>query len=91
MNDNPQRWLALAGAAMAVLVGVVCILALTWDYATARAREGKDKAAIESLQEEVKQDSAVASVLAAEHDRITKARQARKARGDQLGILLLIS
>jgi len=91
MSREAQRWLASSAAAIAALVVVVCVVMLSWDYAAARFQAAGEEETIAAFQERVRTDAGVAAELEAEHARITANRQARKARGSQLSLLLLIA
>jgi NADH:ubiquinone oxidoreductase subunit E len=83
--DRVRRAVFVGSAA----IGAICIGMLVADYAVARWRAPRDAARVAELQLQVRSDAAVAPVLAAEQDRITRARRARKARTDALAVLLI--
>lgn len=81
--------LARAGAAGAAAIVVASAAIMTTDYAVTRWRlPGEDVRAAE-LQLQVRTDAAASRTLAAEQDRITAARLARRARTDALAIVLI--
>ena len=74
--------------AAAVLI-TLCTGLLTADYFVARVRTPADDRLIKGLQQQVKNDSAVAAKLDAEFKRITAYRKARKLR-DRIAAWMLI-
>ena len=91
MTREAQRLLAPAVAVMAGLVIVVGVVILMADYLVARAQAPKDDEHIAELQEQAQTDSSFAFELAELHLQITEARSARKARGNQISILLIVA
>jgi len=87
MNPN---W-AKRAAAIGALIVVLCVLLLTASYVIARVQAPKDARIVEDLKKKVRQDSAFAPKLEAEHKRITAALQRRKKLGDILAIILIAS
>lgn len=81
------RWSALFAAAWTA----VAVAALTGDYVVARRRAPEDAATIAALQIEAQTNAAAAVKLAAEQDRVTRERRARKTRGSWLAIVLIAS
>lgn len=91
MTTGRMRSLARWAGRVAVAVTVASVAVLVGDYALARARAPKDASTIAALQVEAQITAAVAERLAAEHDRVTRERRARKARGHSLAIILIAS
>jgi NADH:ubiquinone oxidoreductase subunit E len=76
---------AVAGASLVV----VCVLLLTGSYVVARIQAPKDAKIVEDLKKKVRQDSAFAHKLEAEHKRITAFLRQRKKLDDILAIVLI--
>ena len=89
MTADWQRTIARALAAAVALVALGCVLVLTADYAGARRSASRDADRIAALQMESQADASASVRLAAEHDRVTRARRDRKARTDALAVVLL--
>lgn len=89
MTPDRQRTLARAIGRAAAIVVLVSIAVLSGDYARARIAAPKDAAAIAVLQQKAQSDRSFAQALAAEQDRVTRTRQARKTRGDASAIVLI--
>lgn len=81
------RWAATIGAWVVAL----CVLFLSADYVVARIRAPKDAKLVEDLKKQVRQDSALAPKLEAEHKRITAALKQRKQRDDIMAIVLIVA
>ena len=91
MNKTRQDTIARRTALGAGTIVVGCVLLLTWSYiVTTVQRPGEDQR-IAELQEQVQADASLAPELAAEHERITEARSARKARNDVIAIILIVA
>jgi NADH:ubiquinone oxidoreductase subunit E len=88
---TPRRRLARAVALASFVVIVLSGVVLTADYASARVRSGRDTARLEALQIEARNDPEAARRLAAEQDRITRAKLARNARTSILSVVLLVA
>lgn len=88
MTARPDRVapnvMRVAAAALVVATAVLLI-----DYVRARSAAPADAASVAALQQKVESDRTFASTLAAEQDRITRQRQARKRRTDALAIVAL--
>jgi len=86
-QDLPKRirWAAAIDASAVV----VCVLLLTADYVTARIQAPKDERIVAELEKKVREDSAFAPKLEAEHKRITAALQQRRQRDDITAIVLI--
>lgn len=80
----------IAALASGVVV-ILCVIVLTLSYINARIATPKDDQLILDLQEKVQEDSSLAPELAAEHERITAARQARKSRSDLIATILIVA
>jgi len=91
MTPERQRRIGRAVAIACSAVIVVCAVILAADYVAARRSAEGDAARVASLQAKAQTDPSVARAVNAEQDRITRARQARKARGRALGIVLIAS
>lgn len=89
MTPDRQRTLARAIGRAAGIVGLASIAVLSIDYARARIAAPKDEVAIAVLQQKTQSDRSFAQVLAAEQDRVTRTRQARKTRSDASAIVLI--
>lgn len=76
-------------AAICASVVVACVLLLTASYVAARVQAPKDARIVADLQKKVRQDSAFAPKLEAEHKRITAALRQRKKLDDILAIALI--
>jgi NADH:ubiquinone oxidoreductase subunit E len=85
MNSNRLRW----AAAICASVVIVCVLLLTASYVVARIQAPKNAGIVEDLKKKVRQDSAFAPKLEAEHKRITAALRQRKKLDDILAIVLI--
>ena len=70
-------------------VAVLCIAALTVDYAIEVRRTPSDDARMAALQEQVRSDASKATVLNAERGRVTDARRSRRARASGLAWVLI--
>lgn len=70
---------------------VLAIAVLVIDYVRARVDAPKDAAAIARLQERTQADRSTAPALAAEQDRVTRARHARKRRSNALAIVAIVA
>lgn len=68
---------------------VLSIAVLVVDYVRARGEAPRDAASIALLQEKTQSDRSVAGALAAEQDRVTRTRQARKRLDDALAIVAI--
>jgi NADH:ubiquinone oxidoreductase subunit E len=75
--------------AVAVLVLAVAVLAV--DYVRARMQAPRDAAAVATLQRAVEADRTAAPALAAEQDRITRARHSRKWRSNALATVAIVA
>ncbi len=80
----------IAALASGVVV-ILCVIVLTLSYINARIETPKDDQLILDLQGKVEKDSSLAPELAAEHERITAARQARKSWNDLIAIVLIVA
>ncbi len=89
MTPERQGALARAGTLVAGVAIAACAAVLVVDYAVARVRTAGEPARIGALQAQAQADAAIALLVNAEQDRITRDRQARKARGQALGIVLI--
>lgn len=69
----------------------LCVVILLIDYGIASYRGPKDDQLIKALQEQVKQDAALAPKLAGEQKRITAARRARKSRDNAIAWVLIFT
>jgi len=85
MNPHLAKRAAMIGAS----AGIVCVLLLTASYVIARVQAPKDARIVEDLKKKVRQDSAFAPKLEAEHKRITAALQRRKKLDDIVAIVLI--
>jgi NADH:ubiquinone oxidoreductase subunit E len=81
--------LAAGGLVAAAIVMIACAGALVADYAYARARLAADTARVAGLQVQARADPSAARTLEGEQDAISRARRARKARGDVLAFVLI--
>jgi ferredoxin len=91
VTQQRQDALARSAATLAAIVGLLAAGWMTTDYAVQRLHTRGDEARVAQLQTDVRRDAAAAPVLAAELDRITRARLARRARADVLAIVLIAS
>ena len=89
MTPDRQRTLARTIGRVAAIVGLASIAVLSGDYVRARLDAPKDAVAIAALQEKAQADRSVAQTLAAEQDRVTRTRRARKMRDDAIAIVLI--
>lgn len=89
MRRPPSRVIARASARIGAGIIIICVAVLAWGYLSARFQEAKDKQLVSELQKKVQMDATLAPVLAKEHDRITKARSARKSRDNIASIVLI--
>lgn len=89
MTPGRQRSLARSIATAAALIVVAGVSVLAVDYVRARRAAPADAASIAALQVDAQSNAARAVTLAAEQDRITRTRQARKKRDDAVAILLI--
>lgn len=89
MTPARQRTLARAIGRAAAIVVLLSVGVLSVDYTRARIAAPKDAVAIAVLQQKAQSDRSFAQVLAAEQDRVTRTRQARKTRGDAGAIVLI--
>ncbi len=89
MRFPPAAVLVRAIRTISLFAIAICVAHLVYSYAGARAQAPRDEERIAELQELTQQDSAYSPVLAAEHDRITNARQARKKAGGIVSIFLI--
>ena len=89
MTRDRQRTAARAGSRVAAAIVAVCAAIMIADYAAARIRASGDAERVADLQKQTETDASFAPKLAAEQDRITRVRRARKARGDVLSVLLI--
>jgi NADH:ubiquinone oxidoreductase subunit E len=80
---------SLRAAAIGASVVVACVLLLTASYVVARIQAPKDARFVADLQKKVRQDSAFAPKLEAEHKRITAVLRQRKKLDDILAIILI--
>jgi NADH:ubiquinone oxidoreductase subunit E len=85
MNPNWPKRAAVAGASFIV----ACVLLLTASYVVARIQAPKDARVVADLKKKVRQDSAFAPKLEAEHKRITAHLRQRKKLDDILAIVLI--
>lgn len=89
MTPDRQRTRARAIGRAAAIVGLAAIAVLSIDYARARIAAPKDAVAIAVLQQKAQSDRSFALALAAEQDRVTRTRQARKTRDNAVAIVLI--
>ena len=89
MTPDRQRGVARAGSRIAAVIVAACAAIMIGDYVAARTRASADAERVATLQRQAQTDASFASKLAAEQDRITRARHARKARSGSLSILLI--
>lgn len=89
MTRDRQRAAARAGSRTAAAIVAACAAIMIADYAAARMHVSRDAERITDLQRQTQTDASFAPKLAAEHDRITRDRRARKARSDGLSVLLI--
>ena len=89
MTPARQPTLARAIGRAAAIVVLLSVGVLSVDYTRARIAAPKDAVAIAVLQEKTQSDRSFAQVLAAEQDRVTRTRQARKTRSDASAIVLI--
>lgn len=89
MTPGRQPMLARAIGRAAAIVVLLSVGVLSVDYTRARIAAPKDAVAIAVLQQKAQSDRSFAQVLAAEQDRVTRTRQARKTRGDASAIVLI--
>ena len=89
MTPTRQRAIARTMAWSGATIVLVCTVALTADYAVARTSASRDAERIAALQLQSQTDATASVTLAAEQDRITRTREARKARANALSIALL--
>jgi hypothetical protein len=81
-----KRRVLIRGSAGAI---VLCIAVLLADYTVAQIRKPADEKVILALQEKVRMDAKLAPVVAAEQDRITRQRRARKTRNGWISKFLI--
>jgi len=86
---HSRQAVSLRAAATGASVVVVCVLLLTGSYVVARIQAPKDARIVEDLKKKVRQDSAFAPKLEAEHKRITAGLRQRKKLDDILAIVLI--
>jgi NADH:ubiquinone oxidoreductase subunit E len=84
-----HRSIALITARLSAAVVALLVMFLFADYAIATGRKPKDDARIAELQEKAQTNASFAGDLADEHNRITRARAARKARLYWLSLVLI--
>lgn len=89
MTRDRQRAAARAGSRIAAAIVAVCAAIMIADYAAARVRFPRDAERVAALQRQTQTDASFAPKLAAEQDRITRVRRARKARSRALSVLLV--
>ena len=89
MTPARQPTLARAIGRAAAIVVLLSVGILSVDYTRARIAAPKDAVAIAALQQQAQSDRSFAQVLAAEQDRVTRTRQARKTRGDAIAVVLI--
>jgi len=82
MSARRGAWIAGSAAAL-------CVAILFADYLAAARRAPVDAGQILNLQQQTKTDASLAPKLAAEHKRITAARQARRSRDNVVAWLLI--
>jgi len=80
MTGDRQRSLARTGSWIAGALVALCVTILLADYVVASARAPRDNRLIKDLQQQTKNDASFAPKLAAEQNRVTNARRARKSR-----------
>jgi NADH:ubiquinone oxidoreductase subunit E len=91
-NDSMNQWLNESMMRATLLAGcavLACVVILLADYVVASRRAQRDDQLIKSLQQQVRTEAALAPKLAAEQQRITTARRARKSRDNAVGWLLI--
>ncbi|MFN0168606.1 MAG: NAD(P)H-dependent oxidoreductase subunit E [Bryobacteraceae bacterium] len=86
---SPPASLCRGLAQASTVMIFVCVAILTVDYIAARRQAPRDETAIAALQVQVSSDASIAPKLAAEHQRISERRRARKSRIDRLSLLLI--
>jgi len=89
MTRDRQRTAARAGKSIAAAIVAACAAIMIADYAATRTQLLGDAERVAALQEQTQTDASFAPTLAAEQDRITRVRRARKARSDALSVLLI--
>lgn len=91
MTQDRQRRAAQVLTRVTGVVGALCVAVMILDYIAARQRASVDAERVAGLQKQVEADASFAPKLAAEQDRITRARRARKDRSGVLSVLLLVA
>jgi len=89
MTRDRQRAAARAGKRIAAAIVAACAAIMIADYAVARVRFPRDAERVAALQRQTQTDASFAPTLAAEQDRITRVRRARKVRSGALSVLLV--
>ena len=89
MTRDRQRAVARAGSGIAAAIVAVGAAIMIADYVAARRQLLGDAERVAALQKQTQTDASFAPTLAAEQDRITRVRQARKARSGALSVLLI--
>jgi NADH:ubiquinone oxidoreductase subunit E len=89
MTGERRRAVARTGSLIAGAVVALCVSILLADYTVASARAPRDKQLIQDLQQRTKADASFASKLAAEQQRVTAARRARKSRDNAIAWALI--
>ena len=89
MTRERQRAAARAASAVAAAIVAACAVVMTAEYVTARMSLAGDAERIAALQKQTETDASFAPTLAAEQDRITRTRQARKVRSRAISVMLI--
>ena len=89
MTRDRQRAAARAGSRIAAAIVAACAAVMIAEYAAARMHVSGDAERVAALQKQTQTDASFAPKLAAEQDRITRVRGARKARSGALSVLLI--